>query len=64
VSQQQTLRNRAQAADKAKRVAEFLAEFDRSLAEYGYSDDGVFRSRLMTSVAPVVMEYAMKGIFK
>lgn len=47
----------------SKRVAAFLSDFTEDLIEEGISDPTVVRV-ILAQTAPVVMDMAMKGIFK
>ena len=47
----------------SKRVAAFLSDFNDDLVEEGFTDGDVIADILAAS-APVVMDMAMKGIFR
>lgn len=61
-SERERLR-RIKAQEMSSRVAAFLADFEDDLTEEGLLDD-CDRTKVIVAVAPVVMDMAMKGIFK
>ena len=64
MSQQEQTR-RAKSHEMSKRVAAFLGDFRDALISEdfgGYPDD--LANRIVVAATPVVMDMAMKGIFK
>lgn len=54
---------RAKAREMSKRVAAFMSDFNDDLVEEGFTDPATIRV-ILAQTAPVVMDMAMKGIFK
>jgi len=54
---------RAKAREMSKRVAAFLSDFNDDLVEEGFDSSEAIVA-ILASTAPVVMDMAMKGIFK
>lgn len=53
---------REKSREMSKRVAAFLADFNDDAIAEGFT--GQFSAKATLAVAPVVMDMAMKGIFK
>ena len=61
MSQQEQTR-RAKSREMSKRVAEFLSDFNDDLVVEEFTGDAILN--ILTAATPVVMDMAMKGIFK